>query len=115
MKTTATAILIAGMMLGASAASAAEVTAPRDISTGQASGKRMHKPFVITKTWSSRAAASADCAKVDGALSGADGKLACTVQLDGMPDDKSACAKLTAGLPGARCEGKTMAADDWQR
>jgi type VI secretion system Hcp family effector len=28
-----------------------EVTAPRDISTGQASGKRQHQPVVITKEW----------------------------------------------------------------
>jgi hypothetical protein len=28
------------------------VVAPRDIATGQASGKRMHKPFTITKEWS---------------------------------------------------------------
>jgi type VI secretion system secreted protein Hcp len=28
-----------------------EVTSPRDLATGQASGKRMHKPFVITKEW----------------------------------------------------------------
>lgn len=27
------------------------VLAPRDIATGQASGKRMHKPFTITKEW----------------------------------------------------------------
>jgi type VI secretion system secreted protein Hcp len=26
-----------------------EVQSPRDIATGQATGKRMHKPFVITK------------------------------------------------------------------
>lgn len=28
-----------------------EITSPRDLATGQASGKRMHKPFVITKEW----------------------------------------------------------------
>ena len=27
------------------------VKAPRDVATGQSSGKRMHKPFVITKEW----------------------------------------------------------------
>ena len=27
------------------------VVSPRDLATGQASGKRMHKPFVITKEW----------------------------------------------------------------
>jgi len=29
----------------------AAVQSPRDIATGQASGKRMHKPFTITKEW----------------------------------------------------------------
>jgi len=28
-----------------------EVQSPRDLATGQASGKRMHKPFTITKEW----------------------------------------------------------------
>ena len=28
-----------------------EVSAPRDIATGQASGKRQHKPITITKEW----------------------------------------------------------------
>ena len=28
-----------------------DVKAPRDVATGQASGKRMHKPFTITKEW----------------------------------------------------------------
>ena len=28
-----------------------ETTSPRDVATGQASGKRMHKPIVITKEW----------------------------------------------------------------
>jgi len=28
-----------------------ETTSPRDIATGQASGKRMHKPISITKEW----------------------------------------------------------------
>jgi type VI secretion system secreted protein Hcp len=28
-----------------------EVQAPRDVATGQATGRRMHKPLVITKEW----------------------------------------------------------------
>jgi type VI secretion system secreted protein Hcp len=28
-----------------------ETTSPRDVATGQASGKRIHKPIVITKEW----------------------------------------------------------------
>jgi type VI protein secretion system component Hcp len=34
----------------AGSSSAARVSAPRDVATGMASGKRMHKPFTITKT-----------------------------------------------------------------
>jgi hypothetical protein len=37
------------------------VTSPRDIATGQASGKRMHKPFTIVKEWG---AASPQLAKM---------------------------------------------------
>lgn len=32
-----------------------QVKGPRDIATGQASGKRMHKPFTITKEWTASA------------------------------------------------------------
>lgn len=34
-----------------SAISGAWIYAPRDVATGQASGKRMHKPMTITKEW----------------------------------------------------------------
>ena len=34
---------------GSVSSAAYEVTSPRDLATGQASGKRMHKPIVITK------------------------------------------------------------------
>ena len=33
------------------AVSSAAIYAPRDAATGQASGKRMHKPFTIVKEW----------------------------------------------------------------
>ncbi|MEO6247793.1 MAG: hypothetical protein ABIO85_04320 [Sphingomicrobium sp.] len=33
------------------AVSGAWIYAPRDVATGQASGKRMHKPFTIIKEW----------------------------------------------------------------
>lgn len=36
---------------GAITHSSYQIVSPRDVATGQASGKRMHKPFVITKEW----------------------------------------------------------------
>ena len=36
---------------GSVSSAAYEVISPRDLATGQASGKRMHKPMVITKEW----------------------------------------------------------------
>ncbi|HMI39790.1 MAG TPA: hypothetical protein VK485_01000 [Sphingomicrobium sp.] len=35
-------------------AAAYEVKSPRDSASGQASGKRMHKPFTITKEWGAK-------------------------------------------------------------
>ena len=34
--------------------SAAAVAAPRDIATGMATGRRMHKPMTVTKEWSNQ-------------------------------------------------------------
>lgn len=39
---------------GGEATSGSAISAPRDAMSGQASGKRMHKPFLITKTWDRR-------------------------------------------------------------
>ncbi|MEO5641004.1 MAG: hypothetical protein ABIQ98_04470 [Sphingomicrobium sp.] len=36
---------------GSVSSAAYQVISPRDLATGQASGKRMHKPFVVTKEW----------------------------------------------------------------
>ena len=36
---------------GSVSSSSYQVISPRDLATGQASGKRMHKPFIITKEW----------------------------------------------------------------
>lgn len=49
-----------------------QVISPRDIATGQASGKRMHKPFTIVKEWGAASPqlmamkASYDIKKVEG-------------------------------------------------
>lgn len=55
------------------AVSSAAIYAPRDVATGQSSGKRMHKPFTIVKEWgppppmSSSAKASYDLKTMKGA------------------------------------------------
>ena len=36
---------------GSVSSSSYQIVSPRDVATGQSSGKRMHKPFVITKEW----------------------------------------------------------------
>lgn len=104
-------LVIAGLLIGPSAALArpvadspapTDVTAPRDMSTGMATGKRMHKPFTITKEWSSRDAAVNDCTTLHGTVSTASsGKLVCTgdVNSDGMTD---VCARASA--MGAICK-----------
>ena len=49
---TVTACTADGKALDAKAAASHEIKSPRDLATGQASGKRMHKPVTITKEWS---------------------------------------------------------------
>ena len=49
---TVTACTKDGKPLDAQAAANHEIKSPRDLATGQASGKRMHKPITITKEWS---------------------------------------------------------------
>ena len=45
-------LLIAGLVAGLAGAACAEpVAAPRDAATGMATGKRMHKPVLISKEW----------------------------------------------------------------
>jgi uncharacterized glyoxalase superfamily protein PhnB len=78
------------------------VLAPRDMSTGMAAGKRMHKPVTITKEWSDRAVASADCTAMHGALGSENGKLACVVDVDNEGEADAICGKAVAA--GAVCE-----------
>lgn len=111
MKTLGRVLIIAGLFVAPAIALAApategssssRVTAPRDVSSGASVGRRMHKPITITKDWSSRGAASADCSALHGTLStDASGKLACAADLDGdgMSD---VCARATA--MGAVCK-----------
>lgn len=93
--------------------SAAAVAAPRDIATGMATGRRMHKPMTVTREWSSRAVAGADCGRVNGVVRRDGGRFACTVQAAPADDAKTACAKVTAKLTGAACVVNKTAMDDW--
>jgi hypothetical protein len=92
--------------LAASSAYAADVkppsppvVSPRDAASGLPTGKRMHKPFVITKDWSSQAQAQQFCTGAQGEFSSTGGKFACTVDLDtpqGLAAAKSAGYDLKA-------------------
>ncbi len=82
------------------AVSSAWIYAPRDVATGQATGKRMHKPFTVVKEWG---AASPQMAAMKGGY-----------------DLKSGTKRAGAGSAswdlatnkGGRI-AKTMAMDDW--
>lgn len=82
--------------LAMSSASLAEVKSPRDVASGQSSGKRMHKPFVITKDWSSQAQAQTFCDEAKGVLSSSMGKFACTVE-EGSPAAVAHAAQMKPG------------------
>jgi hypothetical protein len=111
MKALGRVLIIAGLSVAPVAAFAAPATdssisssviAPRDVGSGASVGRRMHKPFTITKEWSSRDSASADCTALHATLStAASGKLVCTGDLDGdgMSD---VCTRATA--MGAVCK-----------
>lgn len=78
------------------------MASPRDSSSGMATGKRMHKPMVITADWSSQAQATSDCTAQHGVVSGQDGKFTCTVDVDSDAAASSVCAKPTG--PNAVCK-----------
>jgi hypothetical protein len=85
-----------------SPAVSSSASSPRDMSTGMAAGKRMHKPFTITKDWSNSAEATADCIQLHGTVStDATGKMMCVgdVDGDGMND---LCTRASA--MGAMCK-----------
>lgn len=85
-----------------SSSSSADVVSPRDPASGLATGKRMHKPMVITADWSSRTQASSDCTAQHGVLSSDGGKFTCTVDVDSDAAAASVCAKPTG--PNAMCK-----------
>jgi hypothetical protein len=82
--------------------SSADIVSPRDPASGMATGKRMHKPMVITAEWSSQSQASSDCTSQHGVLSVDGSKFTCTVDVDSDAAAMSVCAK-PAG-PNAMCK-----------
>lgn len=78
-----------------------EIKAPRDQSTGMASGKRMHKPFVITK--------ELDAAS-PGATSSGGSSLRCSFQKITI---ENACDGMKGTIVVTDTKGSKMAMDDW--
>jgi hypothetical protein len=75
-----------------------DIKAPRDAQSGMATGKRMHKPFVITKEYDK---ASPMLAKTSSPLT-----------LGSIKLDED-CDGLTGMIVCKDANGKTMAMDDW--
>jgi hypothetical protein len=82
--------------------SSTDVVSPRDPASGLATGKRMHKPMVITADWSSQSQASSDCTSQHGVLSSDSGRFTCTVDVDNDASAMSVCAKPVG--PNAVCK-----------
>ena len=94
------------------------VKSPRDVATGQSSGKRMHKPFVITKEWgpSTPMFKTGGGKAVGSALSWDLGKNKSARMDHSGASDASAGGGAKTGYDVKKVEGtgaKTMAHDDW--
>lgn len=76
-----------------------EVKAPRDVATGQASGKRQHKPITITKEWG---ASTPQLAKTSSP----------SVVVGDVTVDED-CDGITGKISFKATNGKTMVYDDW--
>lgn len=99
-----------------------EVKSPRDAATGQASGKRMHKPFTIVKEWGAKSggggggATGAD----DGVTSAGDGVIGARASWD-LATGKGARGVGTKtgynvkSVEGTGARAKTSAMDDWHQ
>ena len=96
-----------------------DVKAPRDVATGQASGKRMHRPFTIIKEWSAKewgaktggsgaSKASWDLKKMESARSAG-----WNIKENKGTRDKQGSASDSSAGKGA--DGKTMGMDDWHQ
>jgi hypothetical protein len=84
------------------------VKSPRDAASGMASGKRMHKPFTVTKEWGRTGGAAGktvswDIKELKGAKVSASGATYDVKKVEGT------------GARGAATVGKTSAMDDWHQ
>lgn len=71
-------ILAAALIASTGAAVAADIKSPRDVATGQSSGKRVHYDLAKNKVWDTEAEARANCDSSTGSVSSVDGKFVCT-------------------------------------
>jgi len=85
------------------------VKSPRDAASGQASGKRMHKPFTVTKEWGRTAGPAGKMVMWD--IKEAKGS---KVAGGGKPTYDVKKVEGT-GARGAATVGKTSAMDDWHQ
>ena len=103
------------------------VKSPRDAASGQASGKRMHKPFTITKEWGAstpmlgKTGAGAGGGGGGGAIGGKVGWDLAKGKGARVDHSRASDASAGKGAAGDRASydvkknegGKTMAHDDW--
>lgn len=71
-------VLAAAIIASTSVAIAADVKSPRDVATGQASGKRVHYDVAKAKVFETEAEARASCDSSKESVSSVDGKFVCT-------------------------------------
>ena len=79
------------------------VKSPRDVATGQSSGKRMHRPMMILKEWGARE---------PGAMSGSKVSWDQATNKGGKAGSPKVATYDVKKVEGART-AKTMAHDDW--
>ena len=80
-----------------------DVKSPRDVATGQSSGKRMHRPMTIIKEWGARDA---------GAMTGSKVSWDQATNKGGKAGSPKVATYDVKKVEGART-AKTMAHDDW--
>lgn len=96
------------------------VKSPRDVATGQSSGKRMHRPMMILKEWGARESGAAiggkvswDLATMKGGKAGSPKVATYDVKkVEGARVDPSRASDASAG---GGADKKTMAHDDWHQ
>lgn len=101
-KSIATALCLVALATGSAAqaevqAQSHTVKSPRDASSGMATGKRMHKPFVIIMSWSSQADAQGYCSSVSGQFATTGASSSCTVDESSQAASDARALGCTSG------------------